>query len=260
MQRLILFLDDGGVMNDNRLRTPQWQRLLGEFFPPRLGGSAEGWAEANRVYTEGLWAVNESWLDYAAGLWRQGGETYAGFQRQYHIEWLHGMCKLLDLPLPPEDEAVAMSQQATHFVTRRVRAALRGVVDAIRSLKRAGYTLHTASGESSFELDGYLTGMGVRDCFDRLYGPDLVDRLKDGPDYYRRILADVRIDPSTAVFIDDSPIVVEWIRAAGAQAVLVGPAAQTDGHSDAWLTLDSLADLLGALSTPRGQSVGAPPQ
>lgn len=243
MQRLILFLDDGGVMNDNRLRTPQWQRLLGEFFPPRLGGSAEGWAEANRVYTEGLWVVNATWLDYAAGLWRQGGETYAGFQRQYHIEWLHGMCRLLGRPTPPDDEAVALSQQATHFITRQVQSALPGVVDTIRALKRAGYTLHTASGESSIELDGYLTGMGVRECFDRLYGPDLVDHLKDGPDYYRRILADSGVEPSSALFVDDTPLVVEWIRAAGARAALVGPAAQANGHSDAWLTLDSLAAL-----------------
>lgn len=42
MGRLTIFVDDGGVMNDNRLRAPQWRRLLGEFFPPRLGGSAGG--------------------------------------------------------------------------------------------------------------------------------------------------------------------------------------------------------------------------
>jgi hypothetical protein len=30
----VLFLDDGGVMDDNTLRVPQWQRPLSEFFPP----------------------------------------------------------------------------------------------------------------------------------------------------------------------------------------------------------------------------------
>jgi hypothetical protein len=50
-----IFLDDGGVMNDNRLRGPQWQRLLGEFLPPRLGGEAVAWAEANRVVAPPLW-------------------------------------------------------------------------------------------------------------------------------------------------------------------------------------------------------------
>ncbi len=33
----VILLDDGGVMNDNRLRGEQWQRLVGEFFAPRLG-------------------------------------------------------------------------------------------------------------------------------------------------------------------------------------------------------------------------------
>ena len=99
MQRLTLFLDDGGVMNDNTLRTPQWQRLLGEFFPPRLGGSAEAWAEANRVYTDGLWNDGGSWAEYGTRLWQEGGESYAGFHRAYQIEWLHGMCKVLGLPI-----------------------------------------------------------------------------------------------------------------------------------------------------------------
>jgi hypothetical protein len=49
MTRPVLFLDDGGVMNDNRLRGPQWQRLVAEFFVPRLGGTQEAWSEANRI-------------------------------------------------------------------------------------------------------------------------------------------------------------------------------------------------------------------
>ena len=43
-----IFLDDGGVLNDNDRRAPQWQRLVGEFFVPRLGGTHQAWAEANR--------------------------------------------------------------------------------------------------------------------------------------------------------------------------------------------------------------------
>ncbi len=246
MRRLTIFVDDGGVMNDNRLRAPEWRRLLGEFFPPRLGGSAEEWGEANRVYTEGLWKDGRTWADYAGDLWQQGGESYEGFHRLYQIEWLHGMCRLLDLPLPLEDDAVALANAASAYITPRVRAALPGVVEAIGALKEEGYTLHTASGEWSLELDGYLRGMGVRSCFDRLYGADLVDRLKDGPEYYRRILADSAVAPSDAVFVDDQPAVVGWIREVGARTVLVGPDAQANGHT-AWLALNSLADVPGAL-------------
>jgi len=250
MQRLTLFLDDGGVMNDNTLRTPQWQRLLGEFFPPRLGGSAEAWAEANRVYTDGLWNDGGSWAEYGTRLWQEGGESYAGFHRAYQIEWLHGMCKVLGLPLFPDDAAVALADEATAFVTRRVRSALPGVVAAIQALRRDGYTLHTASSESSIALDGYLTGMGVRGCFDRLYGPDLVDCLKAGPEYYHRILADSGVEPATAVFVDDQPVVVEWIRAAGARAVLVDPTARANSRTGAATVINGLADLPTALRGP----------
>ena len=47
-----IFLDDGDVMNDNRLRGPQWQRLVGEFFTPRLGGEPSAWAAANASIAE----------------------------------------------------------------------------------------------------------------------------------------------------------------------------------------------------------------
>ena len=44
-----LFLDDGGVLNDNSLRAPEWLRLIGEFMPARMGGTSEQWARANQV-------------------------------------------------------------------------------------------------------------------------------------------------------------------------------------------------------------------
>ena len=47
MPRLVIFLDDGGVMNDNRLRGTQWQRMVAEFFVPKLGGTLEAWTAAN---------------------------------------------------------------------------------------------------------------------------------------------------------------------------------------------------------------------
>lgn len=34
----VLSLDDGGVMNDNARRAPQWRRLVGDFLIPRPGG------------------------------------------------------------------------------------------------------------------------------------------------------------------------------------------------------------------------------
>ncbi|MFX1537825.1 MAG: hypothetical protein ACFFDI_26845 [Promethearchaeota archaeon] len=30
-----IFIDDGGVLNDNNLRTLQWKDLVSKFFPPQ---------------------------------------------------------------------------------------------------------------------------------------------------------------------------------------------------------------------------------
>jgi FMN phosphatase YigB (HAD superfamily) len=83
--------------------------------------------------------------------------------------------------------------------------------------------------------------MGVRECFGRLYGPDLLDCFKTGPDYYARLLADAGVAPANALVVDDSPQALAWAAATGARTVLVGGAAPTrDGQAE---QIDSLAKL-----------------
>ena len=50
-----LFLDDGGVLNDNSLRGPKFLRLIADFMPAWMGGSAEEWAKANQVVFPQVW-------------------------------------------------------------------------------------------------------------------------------------------------------------------------------------------------------------
>ena len=214
--RLMVFLDDGGVMNDNNERGLQWQRLVSEYFVPLLGGPAEAWSRANRVVADRL---------FEPAAWRrrvQAAANYRSFDRAYQVEWLRGMCELVGVGTPPEEECLRLARRAVTFITCRVQAAFPGVVDAIRTLHRQGYTLHTASGESSLDLAGYLQAMGVHDCFGRLYGPDLIDTFKEGPEYYERMFADLGIAPADALVVDDSPRAIGWATQVGARAVLVG--------------------------------------
>jgi HAD superfamily hydrolase (TIGR01509 family) len=213
--RLMVFLDDGGVMNDNNTRALQWQGLVSEFFIPLLGGSSDAWSRAN-------WLVADRLFEPDA--WRrrvQAAPDYQSFDRDYQVEWLRSMCELAGVGTPPEEECLRLARCATAFITCRVQAAFPGVADTIRTLHRQGYTLHTASGESSLDLTGYLQAMGVRDCFGRLYGPDLIDTLKEGPEYYERIFADLGIAAADALVVDDSPRAIEWATQVGARAVLV---------------------------------------
>jgi len=43
-----IFFDDGGVLNDNSIRAPQWKAFCGEFFHSRFGGDPEVWGEVNQ--------------------------------------------------------------------------------------------------------------------------------------------------------------------------------------------------------------------
>jgi HAD superfamily hydrolase (TIGR01509 family) len=135
------------------------------------------------------------------------------------------MCALVGVPGPSAEESVDLARRAGAWIIRRVDAAFPGAVDAVRLLHTRGYALHTASGASSVDLESYLDGMGVRDCFGRLYGPDLIDTFKDGPEYYERLLSDAGVAPAHALVVDDSPHALDWAAQVGAQTVLVGTAA-----------------------------------
>ena len=237
MRELVVFLDDGGVMNDNRRRGPAWQRLVADYFTPRLGGDPAAWAAANRV------AVEREMDYYRRTCWGRTDLDCAVVYREMDRAWLRDMCEVVGVPVPPDDECLTLTHQASAYITRRVQAAFPGAVEAIRALHARGYQLHTASGERSAELDGYLTGMGVRDCFGRLYGPDLVGTFKEGPAYYARILADAGVAPARALVVDDTPMVLGWAAQAGARTLLGGATAP------GLASIGSLAELPALIET-----------
>ncbi len=237
--RLIIFLDDGSVMNDNNTCALQWQKLVSEYFVPLLGGPTEAWSRANQMVADRL---------FEPDAWRRRvrvAADYRSFDRDYQMDWLQGMCELVGVETPPEEECLRLARRAAAFITRRVRAAFPGVVDTIRTLHRQGYTLHTASGESSLDLTGYLQAMEVRDCFGRLYGPDLIETLKEGPEYYERIFADLGIAAADVVVVDDSPRAIEWATQVGARTVLVGDPSRP--QRGAALQIGSLVELPAVL-------------
>jgi len=222
--RPIILLDDGGVMNDNRLRGEQWPLLVGEFFAPRLGGTVAAWADANRIVIQDILEAT-NWLRRI-----QMCSDYSSFEREYWLDWLGAMAQLVGVSLPPDEECIQLARQAEDYVIPRVRSAFPGASEAIQHLHAEGYTLHTASGESSVHLTHYLEGMGVRHCFGRLYGADLLNTFKEGPEYHTRLFADLQIAPADALVVDDSPRALAWARSLGARTVLVGSAgAVVDG-------------------------------
>jgi HAD superfamily hydrolase (TIGR01509 family) len=242
MPDIAVFLDDGGVMNDNRLRYAEWQRLLGEFFSPRLGGSPERWAEANRTLIARLW--DQAMMDQA----RMGlVDAYHEWSRLYQIDWLRTMAAHVGASTPDdEDEAFALAVEAASYVTLRCRSAFSDARAAIRKLALSGLALHTASGEDSRELDGYLSCMGVRENFQHLFGPDLVNAFKAGPVYYERAFDLAGLDPLRCLVVDDSPEALGWAAEAGARTILMDREGTKRAGWDGSV-ISSLAELLPLL-------------
>lgn len=162
--------------------------------------------------------MEEAWQRYLAHI-ATATDGVAAYRREADRRWLHEMCARVGVPGPPADEIDELVSAAHRYVCERCRSAYPEVTAAVWTLAREGLAVHAASGQTSAQLGAYLRGMGLRDCFDRLYGPDLVDRFKSGPQFYAAILADSRVDPREAVVVDDSPVALGWAVACGLRAI-----------------------------------------
>src|SRR5207249_1085595 len=121
-------------------------RLIGEFMPARMGGSAEQRAEANATI----------WPDMWRDLQKRMAEfrSHEEYQRRLATDWMRAMCARIGVTAPSDDDAVRLYNELSSYVAQRANAAISGAADAVRDLHRAGYTLYTASGTTSWELRG----------------------------------------------------------------------------------------------------------
>lgn len=231
--RLTILLDVGGIIMDKRQRTEQWHSLTGDYFAPLFGRTAQEWNTAHQIVTERLLEQEE--------VIQQATPDFITFHHAYNRSWLSGMCKLLGLPIPAEEECIALADQAIASISSRIQAALPGAVEAIQTLHCQGFLLHTASGAHSFEIAGYLEAVGVRACFGRYYGADLINTFKQGPEYFERLFANLDLRPAEALVVDDEPDALGWAAQVGARTVLVSPVSHSEKVTTA--CIGSLADL-----------------
>jgi FMN phosphatase YigB (HAD superfamily) len=234
----VVFLDDGGVLNDNDRRAPEWRRLLGEFFAPRLGGTPEAWGEANRAVFAGIWRDWERLRD-------RGEEVGIDWWPSQNPRWLAAMCARVGVPVPAD---VVGTVQASHaYVMAHIECAYPDAAPAMRAMRARGLTLHLASGGQTYELEPYMRRMGVWELIDRPYGTDLLGVNKTSRRYYERIVAHSGVDPGEAVVVDSHAEPLEWADAVGFRTVHVDRL----GSGSRFTRIASLEALLPVLTPKR---------
>ncbi|CAO3563632.1 unnamed protein product [Mortierella alpina] len=181
-----IFLDSGGVINDNSRRAPQWVYHLGQYMPTtRLGGPGKFWGEANAILSDQLFGSEMLWDKLIAE-----AEDFKSFYRTYCLYWMNGAIDLvngflrreheqnmalqdqeeestekepLQLACPEtEAELIEIAHNAHLYCTALVQADYPGAVEAIMRLKfEQGFDMYTCSGEGASELELTFRTLGI---------------------------------------------------------------------------------------------------
>ncbi|KAF9189453.1 hypothetical protein BGZ51_009564 [Haplosporangium sp. Z 767] len=191
-----IFLDSGGVINDNDRRAPQWVYHLEEYMPKtRIGGPPKLWGRANATLSARLFIGENRERDWDRLIMQ--ATDFNDFSRKYYLYWLQGAVglvndllreeyeqeqkqvtqaqqidlsgmdvkprQLVQLVLPEsEEEQIQIAHEAHIYCTARVQADYPGAVDAILRLKyEQNFEMFTCSGESATELELTFRTLGI---------------------------------------------------------------------------------------------------
>lgn len=90
--------DDGGVMNDNKLRGIHWQKMIGEYFSPKYGGEPHRWAEANFRLT------NEFSIEHVGLIDESQGMEFNAYYDNFINRWISEMFDYVGVSAPPKNQ------------------------------------------------------------------------------------------------------------------------------------------------------------
>jgi FMN phosphatase YigB (HAD superfamily) len=206
-----IFFDDGGVLNDNSIRTPQWKAFCGEFFHSRFGGDPEVWGEANEkvitsleIYSMDPKAINND---------------YTTYYKNFKSEWVTRMFEEVRRPVPPKLEHERIFETIIEYVWPKVHSEIPGIIESIKILYSKGFVLYTSTGLPSREIEMVLEAMGIKDFFSGFYGPDLINTRKANSNFFKAIFNDIELESKKAIVIEDRPRCIENALKTGANVI-----------------------------------------
>lgn len=206
-----ILLDFDDTLSDQFQLNTQYTRAIGAVLAPHYGGEEEAWARSAIAMLQALEQ------DYLARFYRKPLAGYCAWLeaiRPRAVELLFGG---MGLPVPPNAAQLAVT--AEHQALTRCNALFPGVQEALAFLHDAGYRMTMASGQESNYLLSALQGAGLDDWVYGLFGPDLIDCAKEGPEFYERLFAAIGAEPTQALVVDDHPDAIRWALQTGARVI-----------------------------------------
>ncbi|MFX1378557.1 MAG: HAD hydrolase-like protein [Promethearchaeota archaeon] len=206
-----IFFDDGGVLNDNAIRAPQWKKFCGEFFHSRFGGDPKVWGEANQKVMKSLEIHG---MDP-----KEIYDDYLTFYKNFKSEWVIKMFEEAGRSVPPKAEHERIFDTTVEYVWPKVHSAIPGIIESIKMLYSKGFTLYTSTGLPSREIKMVLEGMGIKHFFSGFYGPDLINTWKSSSNFFEAISKDIKLESKKTIVIEDQPSFIENALKTGANVI-----------------------------------------
>ncbi|KAF9907360.1 hypothetical protein EC991_011009 [Linnemannia zychae] len=217
-----IFLDSGGVINDNDRRAPQWVHHMEQYMPTtKIGGPGRLWGKSNGIISDRLFNGDNP-------IWKQlidKAKDFNQFYREYHLFWFQEGVRLVNkflkeeydeqeqqqgtdskkerqplilLALPEsEEEQIQIAYDAHRYCTSVVRADYPGAVEAILALKfDQEFTMYTCSGESAPELELTFKTLGLSTLL-----AQETDKPEEHPLTASQATTDISLEEAAAVVV-----------------------------------------------------------
>ncbi len=106
-------------------------------------------------------------------------------------------------------------------VCERETRAMPGLEVVLRTLRQRDVRMSVASNKPASFSIRILAGLGVRDCFDTIEGPETIGAIKPDPAMLEACLAAMSVGKDEALYVGDMTIDAETGSRAGVRVVLV---------------------------------------
>ncbi|MFW9882173.1 MAG: HAD family hydrolase [Candidatus Thorarchaeota archaeon] len=161
-------------------------------------------------------------MDPTDAFWEDSREIqddYLKFIKYFKSEWVKRMFEEVGRSVPLKQKHEKIFDSTGEYVWPKVRSAIPGIIESIKTLYSRGFILYTSARLPSTEMKMVLEAMGIKQFFSGFYGPDLINTRKHNPEFFELIFNQVNISSSRAIVIEDVPRFIENACKAGAHVI-----------------------------------------